>query len=121
VEKLRDINDAYGHMEGDRALKAIADAIKSACQGPRSRFFVSRYGGDEFVVVAEMAYRAEATYLGEQIKSNVRKLSAEGNLKYPLAVSVGIAQYDYAQPISMQNFIARADTDLHKQKKLNAG
>ncbi len=121
VDKLRNINDGYGHMEGDRALKEIAVAIKNACQGPRSRFFVSRYGGDEFVVVAEMAYRAEATYLGEQIKSNVRKLSAEGSLKYPLSVSVGIAQYDYAQPISMQNFIARADIDLHKQKKLNAG
>ncbi len=121
VDKLRNINDAYGHMEGDRAIKSIANAIKNACQGPRSRFFVSRYGGDEFIVVAEMAYRAEATYLGEQIKSNVRKLSAEENLRYPLSVSVGIAQYDYTQPISMQSFIARADSDLHKQKKLNAG
>ena len=121
VDQLKNINDAYGHVEGDKALKKIASAIKDACQGPRSRFFVSRYGGDEFMVVAEMAYRAEATYLAEQIKSNVRKLSADGSLRYPLSVSVGISQYDYAQPISMQNFIARADSDLHKQKKLNAG
>ena len=121
VDGFRNINEAYGHSEGDRALVRIAGAIKNACQGQRSRFFVSRYGGDEFVVVAEMAYRAEATWLADQIKSNVRKLSSQDNQKYSVSVSVGIAQYDYSQPISMQAFIARADSDLYKQKKLGAG
>ena len=121
VDSFRNINEAYGHSEGDRALVRIAGAIKNACQGQRSRFFVSRYGGDEFVVVAEMAYRAEATWLVDQIKSNVRKLSSQDNQKYSVSVSVGIAQYDYSQPISMQAFIARADSDLYKQKKLGAG
>ncbi len=121
ADKFKSINDNYGHVEGDKALVNIAGAIKNACQGPRSRFFVSRYGGDEFVVVAEMAYRAEATWLAEQIKTNVRRVSSEKNLQYPMSVSVGIAQYDYDQPISLQAFIARADSDLYKQKKLNAG
>ncbi len=121
ADKFKAINDNYGHVEGDKALVSIATAIKNACQGPRSRFFVSRYGGDEFVVVAEMAYRAEATWLAEQIKTNVRRLSSEKNLPYSMAVSVGIAQYDYDEPISLQAFIARADSDLYKQKKLNAG
>ncbi len=121
ADKFKSINDNYGHVEGDKALVNIAGAIKNACQGPRSRFFVSRYGGDEFVVVAEMAYRAEATWLAEQIKTNVRRVSSEKNLQYPISVSVGIAQYDYDQPISLQAFIARADSDLYKQKKLNAG
>ncbi len=121
VDKFKNINDAYGHSEGDRALVRLTGAIKDACQGPRSRFFIARYGGDEFVVVAEMAYRAEATWLADQIKSNVRKLSSDGKQNYPLSVSVGIAQYDYSRPISMQAFIARADSDLYKQKKLGAG
>ncbi len=121
VDKMKSINDNYGHMEGDRALVRISGAIKSACQGPRSRFFVSRYGGDEFIVVAEMAYRAEATWLADQIKNNVRKISTEHSVQYPVSVSVGIAQYDYAEPISIQSFIARADSDLYKQKKLSAG
>lgn len=121
VDKLKAINDLKGHLEGDRTLTRISGAIKNACQGPRSRFFVSRYGGDEFIVVAEMAYRAEATWLADQIKSNVRRIAAEHNLTYNVSVSVGIAQYDYAEPISVQSFIARADSDLYKQKKLNAG
>ncbi len=121
VDKFKGINDTYGHIEGDRALVKIADAIKSACQGPRNRFFVSRYGGDEFVVVAEMAYKAEAVWLADQIKNNVRRAAEEDDQDYNLSVSVGIAQYDYAAPITIPAFIARADSDLYKQKKLSAG
>ena len=68
-----------------------------------------------------MAYRAEATWLAEQIRTNVRRISSDNNLKYTVSVSVGIAQYDFSEPISLQSFIARADSDLYKQKKLNAG
>jgi diguanylate cyclase (GGDEF)-like protein len=121
VDKFKGINDTYGHIEGDRALVKISDAIKNACQGPRNRFFVSRYGGDEFIVVAEMAYKAEAVWLADQIKNNVRRAAEEGDQKYNLSVSIGIAQYDYNSPITIPAFIARADSDLYKQKKLNAG
>ncbi len=121
VDNFKSINDVFGHVEGDRALVRISNAIKNACQGPRNRFFVSRYGGDEFIIVAEMAYRAEATWLAEQIRTNVRRITSDNNLKYSVSVSVGIAQYDFAEPISIQSFIARADSDLYKQKKLSAG
>lgn len=118
IDKLRAINDAYGHAEGDRALIRVASAIKDACQGPRGRMFVSRYGGDEFVIVAEMAYRAEATYLAEQIKNNIRRISDVEGAPYDISVSIGIAQYDYKAPVSLQAFIARADSDLYQNKKL---
>ena len=121
VDKFKSINDTYGHIEGDRALVKIANAIKSACQGPRNRFFVSRYGGDEFIVIAEMAYKAEAVWLADQIRNNVRRATEENEQDYVMSVSVGIAQYDYSAPISIPAFIARADSDLYKQKKLNAG
>ncbi len=120
VDRLRDINEAYGHTEGDRALIRVASAIKDACQGPRGRMFVSRYGGDEFVIVAEMAYRAEASYIADQIKNNIRRLSDVEGVLYDISVSIGIAQYDYAAPVSLQAFIARADSDLYQNKKQNS-
>ena len=119
IDHFRTVNEAYGHLEGDNALIRVADAIKEACQGPRSRFFVSRYGGDEFVVIAEMSYRAEATWLADQIKNNVKRITEKYSTNYDLSVSVGIAQYDFESPISLQSFIARADSDLYKQKKIN--
>ena len=119
IDKFKAINDTYGYSEGDKILIRVANAVKDACQAPRSRYFISRYGGDEFVVVAEMAYRAEASWLADQIKSNVKKIPELTGCAYDLSVSVGIAQYDYEAPISIQSFIARADSDLYKQRKLN--
>ncbi len=117
IDDFKSINEAYGRIEGDRALVRVANAVKSACQGPRNRFFVSRYGGDEFIVVAQMAYKAEAIWLSDQIKNNVKRMSSEMSLPYSISVNVGIAQYDYQAPISIQSFIARADSDLYNQVK----
>ena len=83
--------------------------------------FVSRYGGDEFVIVAEMAYKAEATWLADQIKNNIRRLTENDAAPYDVSVSIGIAQYDYQAPVSIQAFIARADSDLYQNKKLAMG
>ena len=120
IDRLRDINEAYGHAEGDRALNRVATAIKDACQGSRSRMFVSRYGADEFVVVAEMAYRAEAAWLADQIKNEVKRATNVDAAPYDIHVSIGISQYDYQAPVTIQSFIARADSDLYQNKKLNA-
>ncbi len=119
IDGLKNINEMYGHMEGDRALIRVAGAIKEACQGPRNRMFVSRYGGDEFVIVAEMAYKAEASWLADQIKTNIRRASEMDGASYDISVSIGIAKYEFETPISLQAFIARADSDLYKQKRLN--
>ena len=118
VDDFKLINDNYGYSEGDKILVRVAGAIKDACQGPRNRFFISRYGGDEFIIVAEMAYRAEASWLADQIKSNVKRLEESIGTPYEVSVSVGIAQYDFEQPISVQSFIARADSDLYQHKKI---
>ena len=120
IDRLRYINDTYGHSEGDRALIRVSGAIKEACQSSRNRLFVSRYGGDEFVIVAEMPYKAEAIWLSEQIKNNVKRASINDEAPYELSVSVGISQYDYSAPVSLQAFIIRADSDLYQNKKLNA-
>ncbi len=120
IDRLRFINEAYGHAEGDRAIIRASGAIKEACQSSRNRLFVSRYGGDEFVIVAEMPYKAEAVWLAEQIRNNVKRASVNDGAPYDLTVSVGISQYDYMAPVSIQAFIARADSDLYQNKKLNA-
>ncbi len=121
IDGLKNINDSYGHLEGDNALIRVANAIKEACQGTRNRMFVSRYGGDEFVIVAEMAYRAEATWLTDQIRNNIRRIASLEGTPYDISVSFGVSQYDYQVPVSLQAFIARADSDLYQNKKLNAG
>ena len=67
------------------------------------------------MVIAQMAYKAEAVWLSDQIKNNIKRMTQDLGLSYNITVSVGIAQYDYAAPISLKAFISRADLDLYNQ------
>ena len=117
VDHFKDINDGYGHVEGDKAIVRVATAMKEACKLYRNQTFVARYGGDEFVVVAEMDTLDEARQLASLICSNVINLNKEAGARYRLSVCVGIAQYDYSNPITIPKFLAEADNELYQMKK----
>ena len=116
IDHFKEINDEYGHIEGDKALVRVANAMKEACKAHRNRFFVSRFGGDEFIVIAETEYKGEVNWLSEKIQSNVRLLNEKAEAPYSLSVCVGIAEYDYSSPVPIPSLIARADTDLYHMK-----
>ncbi|WP_408070877.1 GGDEF domain-containing protein [Butyrivibrio sp. JL13D10] len=116
VDHFKEINDTYGHVEGDKALIRVATAMKEACQAHRNRFFVSRFGGDEFIIIAETEYKGEVNWLSDKIRSNVRMLNEKAGAPYDLSVCVGIAEYDYSAPVPIPSLIARADTDLYHMK-----
>ena len=116
IDHFKSINDEYGHIEGDKALVRVANAMKEACQAHRNRFFVSRFGGDEFIVIAETEYKGEVNWLSEKIRSNVHLLNERAGAPYDLSVCVGIAEYDYSSPVPIPSLIARADTDLYHMK-----
>jgi diguanylate cyclase (GGDEF)-like protein len=120
IDHFRDINDTFGHMEGDRVLVRVANAMKDACIAHRNRFFVSRFGGDEFIVIAETEYKGEVNWLSEKIRSNVKLYNDKADVPYNLSVCVGIAEYDYANPVPIPSLIARADTDLYHKKHARA-
>ncbi len=116
IDHFREINEAFGHIEGDRALVRVANAMKDACQAHRNRFFVSRYGGDEFIIIAETEYKGEVNWLSDKIRSNVTHMNEKADSPYELSVCVGIAEYDYSNPVPIPSLIARADTDLYHMK-----
>jgi diguanylate cyclase (GGDEF)-like protein len=116
IDHFKEINNTYGHIEGDKALVRVANAMKDACQAHRNRFFVSRFGGDEFIVIAETEYKGEVNWLSEKIRSNVKLYNDKAEVPYNLSVCVGIAEYDYANPVPIPSLIARADSDLYHMK-----
>ncbi|WP_051656679.1 GGDEF domain-containing protein [Butyrivibrio sp. AE3004] len=120
VDHFKEINDSYGHIEGDKALIRVATAMKEACQAHRNRFFVSRFGGDEFIIIAETEYKGEVNWLSDKIRSNVKHLNEKAGAPYSLSVCVGIAEYDYSSPVPIPSLIARADTDLYHMKHSRA-
>jgi diguanylate cyclase (GGDEF)-like protein len=89
-DRLKAINDAYGHPMGDRALRAIADLLRGAV---RETDEVARIGGDEFACLLLYAGRDQASAVAERLRRYIRgvQLISDEGEPITLTVSVGIA------------------------------
>ena len=112
VDEFKHINDTYGHLEGDKALKEVSGALKAACHESPSRPFIARYGGDEFVIVAEGTEQS-----CQSIRDNIGTMLAKLNTParpYRLELSVGCAKY--TSGMTYMQLVAEADEDMYKNK-----
>ena len=89
VDSLKDVNDRFGHLAGDRALCTIAARIVRVL---RVEDMLARYGGDEFVVVAAGTAPGDAEQLAERVRRAVERLhmSARGR-EVHITASIGVA------------------------------
>ena len=117
VDHFKQINDTYGHVEGDRALQRVADALRH-CSANRQAF-VARYGGDEFVIVREAAGGCDARLGRARLNAELARLGEEAYAPYEMRVSVGGAPYG-SGICTLQDFIRAADKELY-QAKANRG
>jgi two-component system cell cycle response regulator len=113
VDHLKQINDTFGHREGDLALKRVAEAME---QTFRDSDVVARLGGDEFAVLAiEASGHSEATIkarLFECLKSICAKES-----RYQISLSLGLARFDSESLTSIAELMAKADQAMYEHKR----
>jgi len=114
LDKLKEINDSFGHQEGDKALMEVAEILKSAF---RESDIIGRIGGDEFAVLVTNASDAAGNLLAARIRSIIDRRNKTGDKSYPLGISTGVAQYDPAHPCSLDELMSRADERMYKEKK----
>ena len=119
LDSLKNINDNFGHTEGDRALKSIAAVLKKTF---RTSDLIARLGGDEFIVLALNAPAAGVQKMKTRLKSNLDRHNSQ-NRYYQLSLSIGIAQFDPKHETSLESMIMEADKALYdnKRKKRLAG
>ena len=114
VDNLKEINDKYGHVAGDKLLKSVGDIIKHCIRENVDWPF--RYGGDEFCVILTQLTREQATATSERfIQSfNEKKLPLTG-------LSIGLAQFIRSQDIKwtedITDLVKRSDMALYKAKQ----
>lgn len=108
ADNFKHINDTYGHVEGDKALMLIANALRRGCDDSD---FICRYGGDEFVVLHNSKKGEDCSVLTNRIDS----LLSENKLDYPLTVSIGYAKYD-SSISDWSSLVKKADEKLYKIK-----
>lgn len=113
VDHFKAYNDRFGHLEGDHALKAIADILRD---GIRASDTIGRFGGEEFLVLLPGTGEATARAIAERIRA--RTEAATGLLAH-LTISAGIHVFDPAhEPASGDQPISKADGALYKAKHL---
>jgi two-component system cell cycle response regulator len=113
MDDLKWINDHYGHNEGDQALKDLAKILK---QTFRESDIIARIGGDEFVVLF-VSTDENSERLLTRLHENLKDYNDQKSRRYPLSISVGTAQFDPENPISIDELLSKADTSMYVQKQ----
>jgi len=114
LDGFKKINDIYGHDAGDHALGEASRILRESL---RREDFISRYGGDEFTVFAEIN-RAEALdRTVTRIKENLTSFNSSSGLPYQLSFSMGYDIYNPALGISLQQFVKHIDQKMYEDKQ----
>ena len=114
LDDLKEINDTFGHLEGDQALMDIARILKESFREPD---ILARIGGDEFVVLAtEGAAEAGPELLMERLRKNLALFNEKSEHPYTLSISMGIAIYDPGHPVPIDTLLVQADRNMYEEK-----
>ena len=112
IDRMKTINDVYGHLNGDFAIRATAEAFKN--NSPKDWLF-GRYGGDEFIAVGP--YPDSIDELIRQISESMSRDFKELNLSFVLHASIGYAVIEPADDAAIDDYIDRADKYMYSEKE----
>src|SRR5882762_7060848 len=113
VDGLKSINDSFGHLEGDCALKRTSAVLEETF---RDSDVVARLGGDEFAVLAiEAAGHSEPT-IKTRLFERLKSISAEQS-RYEVSLSLGVARFDPRNVTSIGELMAKADRAMYEQQR----
>ncbi|MCR5743698.1 MAG: diguanylate cyclase [Lachnospiraceae bacterium] len=113
MDKLKFINDNYGHDEGDICIENIAEQI---IQNMSDTGLAFRIGGDEFLIIEDEMSEAEANSMAVKIKDGLNKSASGSDSPYMVSVSVGFITTDANSNYSFENYIDRADKIMYEEK-----
>jgi diguanylate cyclase (GGDEF)-like protein len=113
VDGLKAVNDERGHAAGDRVLKSVAAAIRMTV---RATDFGSRWGGDEFAIVAPRTPRDAADRLAERLQHHLTRHSRAADLPISVSVGVVVAEADGLAQTNADDLMRAADGALYRAK-----
>jgi two-component system cell cycle response regulator len=122
IDRFKSINDGYGHLAGDNALKEIAHRVEAQI---RSMDTAARFGGDELAVLLPQATAADAVTLAERIREVIAAMpfALTEHIERSLTVSVGVAavapgRHESDMKALADRLVADADAALYRAKAL---
>ena len=112
---FKQINDRFGHIEGDAALVRIASAIRLACRNFAIPIHISRYGGDEFIALIKTNSAEMVRLFAERIQEELQLQNEEAHAPYQVTVSTGWARDN--EKNTLEQLIASADKQMYLEKE----
>lgn len=117
IDHFKAFNDTYGHQEGDRCLKSVAQALASAVKRPAD--MLARYGGEEFACILPGTGVSGAVQLAEQMRDAVSTLATphrKSSVGPIVSASMGVAAMEPTSERSPANLVRLADECLYAAK-----
>lgn len=114
LDNLKDINDEFGHDEGDRAMVQVAKLFKSIL---REVDIITRMGGDEFLLIFLDSSLNEIPIIRKRLSKELTRLNQISKKPYKIEFSTGFSNYDPANPQLMNELIRIADENMFKEKR----
>lgn len=116
IDGFKNINDTFGHCEGDYVLKKVSEIIKSNIRQSDELF---RYGGDEFVIIFPEIDKREAEGIWSNITERINHCIQKSDLKYQVKLSAGFSEHSKENPRSLNSLelLHEADLKMYKNKR----
>lgn len=114
IDRMKTINDVYGHLNGDFAIKATAETFKSC--SPDGWLF-GRYGGDEFIAVGPLPESEDIEQLIRKLSETMNSDLKALNLAFTLHASIGYTVIEPGEDLTIANYIDRADKNMYAEKE----
>lgn len=115
IDHFKKVNDTYGHVSGDKTLKVIANALSQCVR--KDIDWVSRYGGEEFLICLRNTDNASATKIAERMRKLIENMNIdlEGN-SIRVTASFGVTTL-FDNTLATEAFLNEVDEKLYKAKK----
>ena len=114
LDDLKEINDVYGHIEGDKALVEIANILRKHY---READITARIGGDEFVILSAGNCYDNRAVLASRLQNDLETLNSTKSRGYALSISIGSACFDPQNPSSLEALLQEADRSMYEYKR----
>jgi diguanylate cyclase (GGDEF)-like protein len=115
IDHFKAINDTFGHLAGDRVIKALATKLRMET---RESDHAARYGGEEFAVILPETTIEDAKVIAERLRSGIESMDITyGGNSISISLSFGIADLTDNKKADIDELISRADKALYHAKE----
>jgi diguanylate cyclase (GGDEF)-like protein len=112
VDRMKSINDTFGHNAGDIALSRCAEALEATF---RESDIVARIGGDEFVVFAETD-APSTSIVTTRLKEELDQRATDSGLRFAVSLTIGSAHSEPPHALSLDDLVLQADANMYEHK-----